>query len=135
MDQQVAPYINFQGHAREAMDFYQRVFGGQVDLYSAGEQGKPRPAEPGERIMHARLSSDGVLIVGSDGHPSYPVTVGDHMAVVLVGSDRERLSRAFDRLAEGGKVKMPLTDQPWGGAAGWLTDRFGINWNVDVEKG
>lgn len=56
------------------------------------------------------------------------------MGIVLTGTDRDTLSKTFDRLADGGQVKMPLTDQPWGGAAGWLTDRFGINWNVDVEK-
>jgi uncharacterized glyoxalase superfamily protein PhnB len=82
MNQQGAPHINFQGPARKAM-FYHAAFGGKLDLYSADEQGRPRKAEPGDRIMHARLS---------------------------------------------------LTDQPWGGAAGWLMDRFGINWNVDVEK-
>lgn len=70
MNQQTAPYINFQGQAREAMEFYHAAFWGKLDLYSADEQGRPRKAEPGDRIMHARLSADGVLLIGSDGHPS-----------------------------------------------------------------
>ena len=87
MKQQIGPYINFQGRAREAMELYHSVVGGKLELYAAGEQGAPRPAEPGDAIQHARLSGDGFLIVGSDGHPSYPPTNGDNIAVVLTGSD------------------------------------------------
>jgi PhnB protein len=133
MKQQVGPYINFQGRAREAMELYHSVLGGKLELYAAGEQGAPRPAEQGDRIQHARLSGDGFLVIGSDGHPSYPPTAGDNVAIVLVGSDREAMQAAFEKLSEGGKVKMPLTEGPWGGAAAWLSDRFGINWNLDLE--
>ena len=133
MKQQVAPYINFQGRAREALELYHRILGGKLELYAAGENGASRPAEAGERIQHARLSGDGFLVIGSDGHPSYPPTNGDNMGIVLVGSDRAAMQSAYDRLAEGGQVKMPLTEGPWGGAAAWLTDRFGITWNLDLE--
>lgn len=135
MKQQIAPYINFQGRAREAMELYQSIVGGKLELYAADEHGTLRPAEPGDRIHHARLSGDGFLVIGSDGHPSYPPTTGDNMAIVLVGSDRAAMQAAFDKLAEGGQVKMPLKEGPWGGAAAWLTDRFGINWNLDLERG
>jgi len=135
MKQQVAPYINFQGRAREAMELYQRVLGGKLELYAAGENGAPRPAEPGDPIQHARLRGDGFLVIGSDGHPSYPPTRGDNVAIVLVGREQAAMQAAFERLSEGGQVKMPLTEGPWGGAAAWLTDRFGINWNLDLEAG
>lgn len=128
----LAPYINFQGRAREAMEHYQRVLGGALQMYAAGEQGQPRPAELGDRIMHARLDADGFAIIASDGHPGYPATAGDQIALQLAGPDEERLRAIFDGLAEGGQVKMPLTKAPWG-TSGWLADRFGINWNVDVE--
>jgi PhnB protein len=131
--QHVAPYINFQGRAREAMELYQSVLGGKLELYAAGEDGAPRPAKPGDRIQHARLSGDGVLVIASDGHPSYPATRGDNVAIVLVGSDRAAMQASFEKLAEGGQVKMPLTAGAWGGAAAWLTDRFGINWNLDLQ--
>lgn len=133
MRQQIAPYINFQGHAREAMELYQSIFGGRLDLYAAGDTGAPRPAEPGDRIQHARLAGDGFLLLGSDGHPSYPPTPGDNIAVAVVGSDRAAMQAIFEKLAEGGQVKMPLSEGPWGGAAAWLSDRFGITWNLDVE--
>lgn len=129
----LAPYINFAGRAREAFEFYHGVFGGDLQLFAAGEGGRPKPAEAGERIMHARLDAGGVVIMGSDGHPSYPATVGDHIGLTLSGTDAADLGRKFDALAAGGQVKMKLTEQPWG-TAGWLADRFGINWNVDVER-
>lgn len=129
-----SPYINFQGKAREAMEFYQSVLGGTLELYAAGEQGNAGPAGPGDRIAYARLDADGVHIVGSDGHPTYPPTVGDNMAIALSGTDAEQVTDMFNALAEGGKIKGPLREQPWGGATGYLVDRFGINWVVTVEK-
>jgi PhnB protein len=133
MKQQVAPYINFQGRAREAMELYQSVLGGKLELYAAGPEGSPHRAEPGERIQYARLTGDGFLVIGSDGHPSYPPTPGDNIAVALIGSDRAAMQSAFEKLSEGGQVKMPLTEGPWGGVAAWFADRFGVNWNLDLE--
>jgi len=129
----LVPYINFQGQAREAMEHYRKVLGGKLELFASNEQGRPEPAAPGDRIMYAQLESDGVVIVASDGNPKYPPRSASTLALSLRGSDRARLTSAFEGLADGGQVKMPLTDQPWG-TSGWLTDKFGINWNLDIEK-
>ncbi len=115
----VAPYINFQGRAKEAMEFYQKVLGGKLGSMSAG---------------HTRLEADGVVIVASDGHPKYPPTVGDHMAIAISGTDRARMTKIYDDLATGGQTKGPLTAQPSGAEVGWLADKFGINWMVTIEK-
>lgn len=56
------------------------------------------------------------------------------MAIALGGSDRDKLTRVFNKLAEGGYVKMPLADQPWGAQMGWLMDKFGINWMINIDK-
>ncbi len=132
--QYLSPYINFQGRARGAMEFYQKVLGGDLDLQALNEQGVLKPAGPGDRIMHSRLEADGALIVASDGHPDYPPKVGDNMAIALGGTDRARLTEIFDDLAEGGKIKGPLAEQSWGAAVGWLTDKFGINWVVSIDN-
>ena len=129
----LAPYINFQGRAREAMEHYHKVLGGELELFASDEQGRPKPAAPGDRIMFAQLESDGVVIVASDGRPNHPATVGEHIGLSLRGSDRARLTSAFEGLADGGQVAMPLIDQPWG-SAGWLKDKFGITWNVDIQE-
>lgn len=101
----INPYINFQGRAQEAMKFYQQVFGGELDLLTFNEQGPPKPAGPGDSIMHARLESDSAIIMGSDGSPEWPTTVGDNIGIALGGSDSERLTKVFNELAEGGAVK------------------------------
>ena len=134
MSQYLAPYINFQGRAREAMEFYQKVLGGELYLQAPNEQGGPRPAGEGDRIMHAALKADGAFIMGSDGHPQYPPSVGDNMALALGGTDIDRLTKAFNDLAEGCVVKGPLTQQSWGAIVGWITDKFGINWSVSIDK-
>ena len=129
----LAPYINFQGRAREAMEHYHRILGGKLELFASDTNGQPKPAGPGDQIMYARLEADGILMIASDGSPNYPAKVGDHIGLSIGGTDRDRLTNVFNALADGGQVGMPLTDQPWG-TSGWLTDRFGINWNVDIEK-
>jgi PhnB protein len=122
---QLNPFINFQGRAREAMELYQKVLGGKLD-WQAGPNG---------RIGQARLEADGVLIIASDGHPDYPAKVGENLALSLSGTDQARLTRIFNALAEGGRVNMPLAKQPWGGEVGWLVDRFGISWTVNIQQG
>ncbi len=127
------PYVNFGGRAREAMELYQKLLGGELDLRAVDQQGKAKAAGPGDRIMHAQLEADDALIIGTDGHPDYPATAGDNWAIALVGADRARLTAIFNGLAEGGKVKGPLTEQ--GGAeVGWLMDKFGVSWMVSIAK-
>jgi PhnB protein len=126
--QHLSPYVNFQGHAREAMELYQKVFGGNLDLQTFDEHGKPKPARPGDRITHAALEADGARIVGTDGHPDYPAKVGENVAIAVSGTDKDRLTKIFNGLAEGGMVKMKLVEQ------GFLTDKFGINWVFTIEK-
>lgn len=130
----LSPYVNLQGRAREALEFYQKVLGGNLDLRTVNEQGVSKPAGPGERIAYARLEADGALIIGTDGHPVYPAKVGENLAIALSGTDKDRLTKIFDRLAEGGKIKGPLARQPWGGEVGYLLDKFGINWVVTIDK-
>lgn len=130
--QYVGPYVNFQGRAREAMEFYQKVLGGKLDLQTMNEKGAPKPAGAGDRVSTARLVGDGVIVIATDGHPDYPAKVGENMAIALGGADKDRLTKAFNDLAAGGKIKMPPTEQS--GGVGWLTDRFGINWMVSIDK-
>jgi PhnB protein len=131
---QLSPFFNFQGRAREAMEFYHKVLGGKLDLYTLNEQGVSKPAGPGDSIRHSRLEADGALIFATDGHPDYPAKVGENMAIALGGTDKARLTRLFNDLAEGGKILGPLMKQPWGADVGWLTDKFGVNWTVSVDK-
>lgn len=127
------PYINFQGHAREALEFYHDALGGEITLMAEDPQGPPKEAGPEDHIMHGMVSSDGLLIMGSDGHPDYAATVGDNVAIALSGSDHDRLLTVFSRLSAGGQVKQPLKTESWGDSFGYFVDRFGINWMVNIN--
>lgn len=128
------PYINFQGQTREALEFYHEALGGELILLTANPQGPPKQAVHGDPIMHGVLKADGLLIMGSDGHPDYPPVVGDNMAIALSGNDSERLSCVFDKLASGGHVKQPLKTEIWGDSFGYFVDKFGINWMVNISS-
>ncbi len=129
-----SPYVNFAGRAREAMEFYQKALGGKLNLVAFNLDGAPKPAGPSDRIMHAQLEADGVMILGTDGMTEYPAKVGDNFAIALSGTDRERLINAFEALSEGGNVKQKLKQESWGDTFGWLEDKFGINWMVNISK-
>lgn len=133
MQIQLSPYVNFQGRAREAMEFYRAALGGNLDLQTMNEQGQSKPAGPQDRVTYARLEAEGAVIIASDGHPDYPAKVGNNMAIVLGGTDKVRLTRIFNTLAEGGRIQMPLTNQPWGADVGWLADKFGITWTINID--
>src|SRR5690349_5020378 len=111
---QVSPYVNFQGQAREALEFYQQILGGKLNFYTVNKEGVAKPTEPGERITYALLEAEGGHIIGSDGHPDYPAKVGENMALALNGTDKDQITSIFNGLAEGGTIKMPLSKQPWG---------------------
>ncbi|MDN5275870.1 MAG: hypothetical protein JWN33_519 [Candidatus Saccharibacteria bacterium] len=128
------PYINFQGQARKALEFYHDALGGELTLMAADPAGPPKEAGPEDPIMHGMLSSDGLRIMGSDGHPDYPPTVGDNVAIALSGTDHDRLSLAFDKLSAEGQVKQPLKTESWGDSFGYFVDKFGINWMVNINS-
>jgi PhnB protein len=127
----LTPYINFQGRAREAFELYHQVFGGELSLFKVDENGKMKAAGSSDPIGWGRLVAEGVRIYGSDGNPDYPITPGDTVAITLASPDKAGVTKAFETLAQGGTVSMPFTEAPWG-TAGWLKDRFGITWNIEV---
>ena len=127
------PYLNFNGTARQAMEFYRDVFGGDLTLSTFAELGMADSADA-DKVMHAQLQTGaGYTIMGADvpGHMEYQPPAG--FAVSLSGDD-EALHGYFDKLSAGGTITMPLAKQAWGDEFGMLTDRFGIQWMVNVSQ-
>ena len=134
MSSRLNPYITFSGTAREAMEFYQTVFGGTLVMNTFGEFGAPEPALA-DKIMHAQLETDlGYTIMASDNAPGIPVNPGSAITISLSGDDNDALRGYFEKLAEGGTVNMPLEKQLWGDEYGQLNDRFGIAWMVNITQ-
>ncbi|MDT4990944.1 MAG: PhnB protein [Actinoplanes sp.] len=134
MSSRLNPYIAFAGTAREAMEFYQSIFGGTLVVNTFGDFGTPEP-ELADKIMHAQLETDlGYTIMASDTAPGMTVTPGSTITISLSGDDSDALRGYFEKLSEGGTVTMALEKQMWGDEFGQLTDRYGIAWMANITQ-
>lgn len=129
------PYLSFRDTAKEAMEFYQSVFGGTLTRSTFAEfQVSQDPAEQ-DKTMHAMLETDGGLVLmGADTPNSMEYTPGTNYAVSLSGdsADEIELRRFWDGLSAGGTVTMPLNKAPWGDSFGMCLDKFGVSWMVNI---
>ncbi len=126
------PYLNFDGNTRAAMEFYQSVFGGELNVMAFGDmgmtehEGQPLPADG---VMHAQLTSDaGFTLMAADSPGEH--TPNGHIS--LSGDEDALLRGYWDKLSDGGHVDVPLEVAPWGDAFGQVKDKFGINWLVNI---
>ena|SRR5690554_805377 len=126
-------YLMFEGNCGEAMAFYQNLFGGTVKSMTFGEVDNSCPKALRDSIMHASLTGGEVVLLGSDNPEPKPTNSGN-ISLALAGSDEARLTQIFNRLAEGGKIVIPLDKQVWGDLFGVVSDQFGIDWMVNIGK-
>jgi PhnB protein len=129
------PYLSFRDNARDAMTFYQSVFGGDLALSTFGEfQASEDPAEA-DKIMHGMLTSEkGLVLMGADTPNSMDYSPGSSISVSLSGDDEAELRGYYDKLSgDGGSVTVPMEKAPWGDIFGMCTDKFGIAWLVNVS--
>jgi len=127
-------YLNFNGNCRDAMKFYERCFGGELQMMPFSEAPGDHPPEAKDRIMHARLSNGTSVLMASDTMPGMPFQPGTNFGICVTCQSQEELERFFTAVGEKGKVTMPLQDTFWGARFGMLTDQFGINWMFNFEK-
>ena len=126
------PYISFKDDARQAMEFYKTVFGGELVMNTFAEFGAAEGPE-GDRIMHAQLESpNGFVLMASDTPEGMDHTPGTAISISLSGEASDGLQAYWDQLCDGGTVTMPLEKQMWGDMFGMCTDRFGIGWMVNI---
>jgi len=130
------PYLGFRDNAREAMTFYQSVFGGDLALSTFGEfQASEDPAEA-DKIMHGMLTTNnGLVLMGADTPNGMDFAQGSSISVSLSGDDETELRGYWDKLSgDGGSVTVPLEPAPWGDIFGMCTDKFGTAWLVNVNN-
>ncbi|HEX5532150.1 MAG TPA: VOC family protein [Actinomycetales bacterium] len=134
MASRLNPYITFGDNCREAMEFYESVFGGQLTLNTFGDFGAADGPDA-DKIMHAQLETDqGFTLMASDTAEGMEVSTGSNISISLSGDDAEQLRGFWDKLSGGGTVTMPLEKQMWGDEFGMCTDKFGIAWMVDIGE-
>lgn len=135
----INPYLNFDGEAEEAFDFYKSVFGGEF-LFSMKMSEAPEaeklPKEDQNRMMHISLPiGEGTILMGSDTMPSMGQTLkkGNTNYISIHPESREEADRLFNGLSEGGQIEMPMEDQFWGDYFGSFNDKYGIYWMVNYN--
>ena len=127
------PYLSFRDNAREAMTFYESVFGGELTVSTFADfRASDDPSEQ-HKIMHSQLETpDGLVLMGADTPEGMEYRPQAGVSVSLSGDDEARLRGYWERLSEGGTVTMPFEKAPWGDTFGMCVDRFGISWLVNV---
>jgi PhnB protein len=135
MTTRLNPYLSFSDTARQAMEFYQSVFGGDLTISTFGEMhASDDPAEQ-DKVMHASLETPGGLtLMASDTPTGMDLTPGSTITVSLSGDDEAELRGYWEKLSDGGQVTMPFEKAPWGDFFGMCTDKFGIPWMVDAAS-
>ena len=136
MKSKLNPYISFDGNAREAMEFYKSVFGGELKLSSFAEMGgAPEGIDP-SKIMHAVLTADNdITIMAADTATGMREFVaGTNISLSLSGDNEQELTDYYNKLADGGKIESPLKKESWGDTFGMCIDKFGTFWMINITK-
>jgi PhnB protein len=127
------PYLSFRDNAREAMEFYQTVFGGDLTVSTFRDFHMTEDESELDKVMHAQLNApEGIVLMGADTPNSMEYTPGGSITVSLSGDDEAALRGYWERLSQGATVVQPLEKAPWGDSFGMLTDRFGTGWMVNI---
>ncbi len=139
----LTPYLSFDQKTREAFTFYEKALGAKIETMMrfadmppmpAGEEagcGGGPPPQP-DSIMHACLVlPGGAMLFAGDPPPGMPFEGVKGVMLALQYDTVDQAQRAFDALAEGGTITMPLTPTFWAKTFGMLTDRYGVSWGIN----
>ncbi len=133
MQSKLNPYISFENKAKEAMEFYKGIFGGELTMSSFKEGGMPVDPPDADKIMHAMLiCENGMTLMASDTPPGMPSKSGSSISISLSGDNEEELRGYWNKLSDGATIGVSLAKAPWGDTFGMLTDKFGIGWLVNI---
>lgn len=133
----INPYINFNGNAEEAFNFYKSVFGGEfasiVRFKDLAGPEFPVPEEDANKIMRIALPIGGNTLLANDVPESLgPVSENENRSKISVTAEsRAEADKIFTGLSAGGAVEMPMDESPWGTYFGMFRDKFGIEWTVE----
>ena len=128
-------HLNFTGNAREALEFYHSVFGGELNISTFADIPMPdselNPDEA-DKVMHGMIAGDNDVTLMAADVPSHMEFQPSTTSLSLSGEDGDTLRGFWDRLSDGGSIGVPLAQAPWGDTFGMVTDRFGVPWMVNI---
>lgn len=129
----LSPYIAFKDNAKQAMEFYHSVFGGKVDMQTFKEFHASDDPSEDDKIMHSMIEVDnGITFMAADTPDRMEYRSGTNMSMALSGDNEEELKGYWDKLSVGATIREPLAKAPWGDTFGMLTDKFGVEWMVNI---
>ncbi|MEV6201320.1 VOC family protein [Streptomyces sp. NPDC051771] len=132
MASRLNPYLSFTGSAKQALDFYQEVFGGEPVVNTYSQYGEAPPGFA-DKIMHGMLETPaGFTLMVADTPPGMDHTPGSTISISVSGDDETELRGYWDKLSARGTVSVPLEKQMWGDVFGMCTDEFGVVWMVNI---
>ena len=134
MASRLNPYLSFGGDARQALEFYQEVFGGELVLNTYGSFGQAEGPQA-DMIMHGMLETpSGFTLMGADSPTGTETAPAFTFSVSVSGDDEAELRGYWEKLSAGGQVSVPLEKQMWGDVFGMCTDRFGVPWMINIGE-
>lgn len=133
MNSQLNPYLSFKDNAREAMEFYRSVFGGDLTINTFKEYHASEDPAEADKVMHAMLKAEnGITFMAADTPNSMDYNPGSRISMSLSGENEQELRGYWDKLSAGGTLIMPMEKAPWGDTFGMCIDKFGVQWMVDI---
>jgi PhnB protein len=133
---QINAYLNFNGNCIDAMTFYKECLGAELDMQTV--EGSPIeaqcPAAMKNQILHATLTKEGLLLMGSDMTGPDGFIKGNTISLSLNCSSEEEISSFFNSLSVGGQIMHTLKTEFWGAIFGVFTDKYGIKWMLNYDK-
>jgi PhnB protein len=133
MTTRLNPYLSFRDNAKEAMDFYHSIFGGELTRSTFAEFQMGDDSEK-DKVMHSTLVTDnGLALMGADTPNEMEYTPGGNGSISVSGDDEAELRGYWDKLVDGGVQTLPLEKAPWGDSFGMCVDKFGVNWLVNIS--
>ncbi|MGE5224369.1 MAG: VOC family protein [Omnitrophica WOR_2 bacterium] len=128
------PYLSFKDNARQAMEFYKSVFGGKLTISTFKEYHASQDPSEDDKVMHAELNNgNGILFMASDTPNRMEYHPGTNYSMSLSGENESELKTYFQKLSAGGTIGMPLEKAIWGDTFGMCTDKYGVNWMVNIN--
>ncbi|WP_306204457.1 VOC family protein [Actinoplanes sp. RD1] len=143
-------HLNFRGDARQALEFYQSVFGGQLTVVAYGDFGMPRDLPDADKVVFGQVSADSGFRIAAYDAPSHSpaapaptattradglTLTGEKFFVAVGGDTVEEVGTLWDKLSAGATIVEKFGPSPFSPGFGMLTDRFGVTWVLQVNAG
>lgn len=128
------PYISFRDNAREALDFYHDLLGGELTVSTFAEGGMQVDPSEANLVMHGQVTGPtGLVLMAADTPSHMEYSPGDNIQISLSGTDEAELRGYWEKLtSDGGSATVPFERAPWGDMFGMAVDRFGIHWLINA---